>query len=161
MNNPPPRIVLFVCTGNICRSPMAEALFNNAARQRNENNAWLARSVGTWALDHQAASGHAQTVMAKRGIDLSAHRGRTVTRAEVAEADVVIAMTQNHHDALGAQFPEYRHKIHLMSEIAGRVYDIADPYGGVLDEYEATARELESLIQTGYTRIQAWANATL
>ena len=150
------RRILFVCTANICRSPMAQALFNAQAAKRNEAGAWSARSAGTWAAENQAASGHAVTVMAQRGLKIQSHRAHQVDGTSMEEADVVVVMTRNHRDALMSEFPAQRKKIHLMSELEGREYDIADPYGGTLDEYEIRAREFEQLIERGYERIKEW-----
>lgn len=150
--------VLFVCTGNVCRSPMAAALFNRRALHAGENDLFTARSVGTWALDGQPASGFAINVMAERGLDLRTHRARTLTRQDLDAADLIIVMMRGHRDALGAEFPEVRNKLHLMSELSllGRVYDIADPYGGPLSEYRECARQLEDLIEDGYDQIKSW-----
>ena len=149
-------LVLFVCTGNVCRSPMAATLFNARARRTGEDSQFVARSAGTWGLDNQAASGHAITAMAERGLDLSSHRAHTIAREDLAQADVVIVMTRSHRDALSAEFPEYRTKIHLMSELRGRIFDISDPYGSTLPDYQNCAQELNDLIETGYDKIKAW-----
>ncbi len=152
------RVVLFVCTGNVCRSPIAAALLNVKAHREGDESKIVARSAGTWALENQPASGHAITVMAEHGVNLAAHRGHTITRADLAEAAAVIVMTRNHRDALAAEFPESRHKLHLMSELKDRTFDISDPYGGILSEYQRCALELEDLIENGYGKIISWVS---
>ncbi len=150
------KTVLFVCTGNVCRSPIAAALFNREAVRAGEGDLYKASSAGTWALERQPASGHALTVMAQRGIDLSSHYGHTITEADLDKSDSVIVMTRSHRDALAAEFPSYRRKLHLMSELQARAYDIGDPYGGSLADYEHCTNELERLIHSGYSQIKAW-----
>ncbi len=150
-------IVLFVCTGNVCRSSMAKALFNDKSKKLGENEQWIAHSAGTWAMENQPASDHAITAMRERGIDLTAHRGHQITGDDLEKADTVVVMTQSHREALAAEFPQHKNKIHLMSEIDNLMYDIADPYGGILSEYELCARKLEEMIERGYERIKQWA----
>jgi protein-tyrosine-phosphatase len=153
-----PRI-LCVCTGNICRSPMAEALLRRRLEQQGLTG-WQVESAGTWAVDGRPASRHAVQVMADQGIDLTPHRSRAVNRRLIADTDLVLTMTRDHAEALRVEFPFQAAKIHLLSEMKdGRRYDVDDPYGGPLAEYQACASELANLVEAGLERIKSLAQA--
>ncbi len=145
--------ILFVCTGNLCRSPMAEGLLRAKLARDEARQDWRVMSAGTWAVDGRPASEHAIAEMARRGIDIGDHRSRSVTRDIMAQADLVLAMTRNHLEALLSAFPDQSHKVHLLSEMAGRSIDVDDPYGGLRQDYAQTARELDRLLDAGYERI--------
>ncbi len=136
-----PEIILFVCTGNTCRSPMAEALFN-ALFAKDGRRATSAGLYATGApISHNAAR-----ALRNRGIeptpdnDYTAHISRTVTEEMVREADLVVGMTGNHAMELMFRFPQYASKIFTMPE------DISDPYGGDLGVYEVCLGEIEEAI---------------
>jgi protein-tyrosine-phosphatase len=152
-------MVLFVCTGNICRSPMAEVLLRARLDRDESRRDWRVKSAGTLMIEGQPASTYAVVEMAERGIDLRAHRSRGVSRELMAETDLVLAMAQSHVEALEAIFPDYTHKVHLLSEMTGQKYSISDPYGGSRLEYAYIAQELEQLIDDGYERIVALVEA--
>jgi protein-tyrosine-phosphatase len=154
--NPP--TILFVCTGNICRSPIAAALFR--ARAERMGDVVHVESAGTWGVDGQPAAALASDVLAERGISLDGHIARTVTREMLGQADLVIVMTRSHRDALIAEFPSERLKIRLMSELNGIEYDIADPYGRPREAYEMCAYDLEQLLERGYAQIMQWLAQT-
>lgn len=150
------RNILFVCTGNVCRSPMAAVLFEARARRVGDDKHYAVSSAGTWSLEGEPASSHAVTVMQRRGLSLQGHRARTITPEMMREASLVVVMTRYHQDSLSAEFPHSRPKIHLMSELVGQQYDIGDPYGGTLEEYEICAAGLSALVEQGYAQIAEW-----
>lgn len=147
------RRVLVVCTANQCRSPMAEALVRQHAQASGVADRVSVSSAGTWAEEGVEATRHAATVMLERGIVLEGHRSREVDAPMLADADLVLVMTQGHREAIATEFPEARDKTHLMSWLAGATYDIADPIGGSEDDYRVTAAELERLIDKGWPLI--------
>lgn len=152
--------VLFICTGNICRSPAAEGLLKHRLRQKGLTD-WDVESAGTWTVDGRPVTGHVVQLMAEREIDLTPHRSRGVERHMIEQADLVLVMTQGHAEALRLEFPDQSGKIYLLSEMKdGRRYDIEDPYGGSLEEYQTCVDELEELINEGLEQITYLAERT-
>ena len=154
------RTVVFVCTGNICRSPMAEAFLKRILAREGLATDYAVRSAGVWAAAGRPASFYAIQVMARRGIDISGHRAHSLTRADVEEADLILAMASEHAEAIETLLPQYMPKIHLLSEMEGRHYDIPDPGGGPLYEYLQCADELEDLIERSYPQVLKLAGGT-
>lgn len=152
------KIILFVCTGNLCRSPMAAGLLRHQLEVEGVDESYEMRSAGTWAVMGRPAATYARQAMAERGIDITEHRTRNVGAGAIAEADLILVMTKAHREALLAEFPDARSKTYLMSEMIERSYDIADPYGSSLAHYEYCAEDLASIIEAGYERILSLAD---
>src|SRR5438046_7558777 len=144
--------VLFVCTGNICRSPLAAALLQRALKERGLD--MNVTSAGTGAWDGAPASEGAYLVGLERGLDLSGHRARLLTRELVEQADLILTMARHHRarvDELGGEG-----RVFVLGEYAGREGDeaeVSDPFGGDLDVYRNTCVELEALIEAAVERI--------
>ncbi len=153
------RTVLFVCTGNICRSPMAEAFLKRILAREGLTD-YTVCSAGVWAANGRPASPYAIQVMARRGIDISGHRAHSLTQADVDEADLILAMASEHVEVIETLLPQYRSKVYLLSEMAGRRDDVPDPGGGPLHEYLQCADELEDLIERSYPQILKLAKGT-
>lgn len=150
--------ILVICTANICRSPLAEALLRRYLADDGYDD-WTVSSAGTWALDRRGAAPYSIEMAAERGLDIEGHRSRMVTTDMLSQADLVLCMAGNHAEALQVEFPQYADKVYRLSEMVGARYDIADPYGGPRPEYERMAREVERLIADGLSRIVELARA--
>ena len=144
--------ILVVCTANICRSPVAEALLRDRLQKYGLQD-WSVSSAGTWGLDGRSAAPHSVTVMSKLGLDLEGHSAQTITEKMLGEADLVLCMELGHVEALQAEFPHYQDRVFLLSEMVGRKYSISDPYGGALAGFERMVKEVANLIDGGLERI--------
>lgn len=152
--------VLVICTANICRSPVGEALLRDRLHKRGLDD-WSVTSAGTWAQAGLGAARHSQELMAEQGIDLSNHRSRMVEKSHLDDADLVLCMELGHAEALQVEFPENGKKVHLISEMVGRNHSIADPFGRPIEMYRAMLSELTEIVDSGLDRIVALAEENL
>jgi protein-tyrosine-phosphatase len=144
--------ILVVCTANICRSPVAEALLRDRL-QKKELADWTVSSAGTWAEAGRSAAPYSRTLMAERGFDLTGHSSRTVEAADLAAADLILTMEPGHAEALRVEFPDQAGKIFLLSQMIGLRFAVPDPYGGPQAGYRRMIDELSRLIDDGLPRI--------
>ncbi len=149
----PRKRILFICTGNTCRSPMAEGLFRKLSSHHPE---WQAGSAGTAAWHGQEASPETLHVLQERGINLSCHESRPVTEELMENATDVYAMTESHLAALLANFPEHADKIRLVTCYTDN-RSIADPIGCGQTAYNSVAQQLTAAIQAIISRMEQQA----
>lgn len=150
--------VLFVCTANVCRSPMAAAVFQRFLQKRPDAGEWRVASAGTWALDGEAAASKAQEVMRRRGLDISHHRSQSVSPELLRRFSLILVMERGHKEALRVEFPALAGRIFLLNEMIGLRFDIPDPVGGSLADFDDTAAEFERIFEHGFPRIAELAS---
>ncbi|WP_442962088.1 low molecular weight protein arginine phosphatase [Pseudogracilibacillus sp. SE30717A] len=134
--------ILFVCTGNTCRSPMAEVLLKDKAPHL------FVQSAGIFASPNEEANQNAIKALEERGLKID-HSAQTVTKKLLNWADLVLTMTEGHKRLLIDQFPEYQNKYNTLIEFStnNQNGDIIDPFGGDLFKYEQTLSEMEKYIE--------------
>ena len=145
--------ILFVCTGNLCRSPMAEGLLRRRLESAGLGASHHVWSAGTWAVDDRPASENSIAALAERGIHISGHVAHTINAPDMAEADLILVMSREHAQMIRNTWPQYDWKVHLLSEMSGRPKDVQDPYGGPIEEYRECANTIEEYIDRGLSRI--------
>jgi protein-tyrosine-phosphatase len=144
------RSILFVCAGNICRSPLAEALFRRAAASRRDLSTIEVGSAGTIAMEGNRATPEAVRVAREEfGLDLSGHRARNI---DGLDADLILTMD----DWVTRDVRELmlRGRIELLGDYAGTGEVVGDPYLCPIEIYRTCARHLERLIQAAADRIE-------
>jgi len=131
--------VLVVCTGNTCRSPMAEGWLN----KKLAGTRWVAESAGLATVNGALAAPEAVEAMQEVGVDLSGHASQMFSRRGMAEAEVILAMTEAHRREILRRFPEAEKKTFLVHGFGpGGARDVEDPIGLPVEAYRKTRDEL-------------------
>lgn len=138
--------ILVVCTGNICRSPMGEALLRKALPDR------AVVSAGTEAMVGWQATEEARAVMKAHGYDLSRHHARQLSPKMLAASDLVLTMDQTHSDWINKRYPQYRGKVHKLLKWQDG-HDVEDPYGHPLSFFEHTYEDIAAGVKDWLKRV--------
>jgi protein-tyrosine-phosphatase len=140
--------ILFVCTGNICRSPFAQALFTKVVAQKGLKGV-TADSAGLLALPGNPATYLAQQLADEHGVDLAGHKAKSVSKELVARSDLILVMEKSHEDALLNAFPGTAGKVLLLRRFArfgSRRRGVADPYGLDYDAYRFCFLDIQDAV---------------
>lgn len=144
MSDQEDKIILFVCTGNTCRSPMAAALLSSMCPDKKQ----LILSAGLAAHSGQSATAGAVAAMQAYGIDLTGHRARPVVEELLLRSELVLAMTSWQKQLLQEAAPQLAERIMTLAEAAGRPeIDVVDPYGQDDAAYQETAKLIKLLLE--------------
>lgn len=149
------RSVLFVCSANICRSPLAMGLF--MARLGADAAVWRVESAGNWDIEGEPVARNSHMILLERGINLGNHRSRSVNLELLRSFNLILTMEQGHKEALQIEFPDIADRVFLLSEMTGKIYDIQDPIGGYMADFQQTASEFDQIFTQGFEKINQLA----
>lgn len=136
------RKMIFICTGNTCRSPMAEGFIKNY----NIDN-WEFLSRGISAVEGEPPSERAAKAMKELGVNIDNHVAKSLGMDEYEDDTIILTMTKIHKEYLRHLNPELMDKVLTIKEYVDDIGDINDPFGGTLNTYSETAKELKSIIE--------------
>lgn len=142
--------ILFVCTGNTCRSAMAVTLWRGTTKRGVEVD-----SVGIRAIPGKPSPDEAWQVMAEFGLDQSTHKAKLPSASLVDWADLILTMSRQQLDVMASWYPDAISRIHLLTEFVGLKGNVPDPIGQPQDEYRLSAAFIANLLDLLETRLSA------
>lgn len=149
-----PQKILFVCTGNICRSPMAEGLLKKMAH----DNQWVleAQSAGLAAFNGVPATQEAIEACQEKGIDISTHQSQPLSKALVLESTLILTMTDKQKESILRKMPQLADKVSLLSDFAGKgIEDVEDPVGQSVEVYRKILTQIEGYLQQAKDKLHS------
>lgn len=147
--------IMFICTGNICRSAMAHKMLEKKAKEENKDIEVY--SCGVFAEDGDVPTYEGIDVMKEYGIDLSKHRATNIRNSNIKDMDVILCATSSHKNNVISMYPELKEKVYTMKEYAGydkNNIDIKDPWGYGIATYRMCAAEIEECTNEYIRRIK-------
>ena len=145
--------IMFICTGNICRSAMAEWLLKSKIKDRNIKNVEV-YSSGVYAEDGESSTWEAKSVMKDEyGIDMGNHKATNIRNSKIKQMDLILCATINHKEAVLDIYPELKEKVYTMKEYVNydRQYhdkiDIKDPWGYDIETYRSCISEIDECLE--------------
>jgi len=164
------KTILFVCTGNTCRSAMAEGMFKKMLKERTEYySRFNIISAGIYALPGISPTSEANSVMLEQGIDISQHNSQELQKELTKKADLILVMTNEHREYIHKEFPLAQNKTFLLKKFTlnnksecnqknERNYEIIDPIGRKIEFYRIVAGELKKNLEKILDKILAENN---
>ncbi len=144
--------IIFVCTGNTCRSPMAQFLLESLLA-KNHNTDIKVLSAGIAAYSPHPISEHARTLLSERNIDASYHRATLFTPKLVDQNSLILTMSSSHTQAIVENYPFLSSRTYTLCEYVSLGSSISDPFGGSLETYRLCMSEIEKLVNNLYLQI--------
>ncbi|MGG7176933.1 low molecular weight protein arginine phosphatase [Clostridium paraputrificum] len=143
--------ILFVCTGNTCRSPIAEAIFNRL----NENKKFTVKSAGISIVPGSIATkSSVELVNRELSFDINNREAVQIRKSHLEESNLVLTMTEYSRDFIKEYYPNYKNKTFTLSEYVGVKDEIIDPYGSTISIYEKTYKQIEGLVSLLLSKIK-------
>ena len=150
--------LLFVCTANICRSPLAEHIMKQILAEKENLTAeseytWRVESAGTWGVNGSDMAESVRQVLGEIGIKPGNHIARTVNAEILNDFGLILTMERGQKEAIKIEFPGSAEKVYMLSEMVGKRFDIRDPMGGTIDEFRKTAGIIKMVLDQGFDKI--------
>ena len=140
--------ILIICIGNICRSPMCEAIFSD---KFGKHSPYHISSAGLGALVDSPADSFAQKIMLQKGLDIGAHRARQITREMLLRSDIIFTMSTRQQQDIDIMIPSLRGRIYRLGNWGG--YDVPDPYQRPIEAFEQALTLIEQGVEDWFAKL--------